>query len=496
MANYFLAFDLGASSGRAMLGILENNKITLKEVHRFENKMTRIDGHDHWDIHRLFNELKTGLKNCIEDHGVQPESIAIDTWGVDYGLLDEDGKLISLPYAYRDSRTDGMMEKVFAKIPSKEVYEQTGIQFMQLNTLFQLFSMVDNNDEDLKKAKDLLFTPDLLSYFFSGEKNTEYCIASTSQMLRPGTQEWQDGLLKGLNIPTDILQKVILPGTVRGTLTQDICEETGSKPIPVVAVGSHDTASAIASVPASSGNWAYLSSGTWSLMGVESDCPIINEKSFKYSFTNEGGINGTTRLLKNITGLWVIQQCRRMWNETEYISFADIVELSKEAAPFQSLIDTDHKLFLNPDNMMDAIDEYCRLTDQPSPTTKAEYARCVFESLALKYKSTLDQIEDLTGTKIDKLHIIGGGANNKLLNQFTANVTGIDVYAGPDEATATGNLLMQARALGYVKDLNHIREIVKDSFDIEKHTPEDKAEWMQAYQKYQGIVEKVTSAAM
>lgn len=482
--HHFLAFDLGASGGRAILGTLKEDKILeLSEIHRFNNQMLRVLGHDYWDVFHLYSELKKALSICIHDHKIQPESIAVDTWGVDFGLLDADGNLMGIPYAYRDSRTDHTMEEFFQLIPSNEVYQLTGIQFMQFNTLFQLYSMVQSHSDQLKSARSLLFTPDLISYLFCGIKKTEFSIASTSQLLKPGTTEWEEELFTAMGLSSTLMNEVVKPGTVIGPLTNEICRETGSQPIPVIAVASHDTASAVAAVPAESKPWAYLSSGTWSLMGIESPTPIINDLSQQLSFTNEGGVDGTIRFLKNITGLWLLQEARKKWNVRKEYSFPELVELSRTAPAFRSIIDPDDPSFLNPADMPLAIDEYCRKTHQPVPFSIAGFVRCIFESLALKYKHTLRQIEKITGQKTEVLHIIGGGANNNFLNQMTADALGIPVVAGPGEATATGNLLMQARALGYLDSKEAIREVVRNSFDLKTFTPEHSDLWDEPYSR-------------
>ncbi|MCW0484691.1 rhamnulokinase [Gaoshiqia sediminis] len=482
--HHFLAFDLGASSGRAILGTLENQKLSLTEVHRFTNQMQRVHGHDFWNIFSLFEELKTGLKKCISDFKIQPESIAVDTWGVDFVHLDNNGQILSLPFAYRDSRTNTAMEDLFRLLPKEEVYRQTGIQFMQFNSLFQLFSMVRDKSPLLKITDRILFMPNALNYLFSGEAKTEFSIASTSQMIVPGACKWQTPLLEKAGIPTSILGDIILPGQQIGSLTEEVARETGSTQIPVIAVAGHDTASAIASVPAENDNFAYISSGTWSIFGIETPQPIISKQTAAMNFTNEGGVEGTTRFLKNIMGMWLIQECRRTWaKETDY-SWMEMVELARNSEPFKYLIDPDDSNFLNPGDMPAAITAFCEETGQGRPATHAEIIRCIYDSLALKYRFTLDQIRSVSDRPIDKIHIIGGGANNHFLNQLTANVTGLPVVAGPTEATATGNILMQAKALGYLRTLADIREVVRESFEVTVFSPETGGEWDKAYQTF------------
>ncbi len=482
--KHFLAFDLGASSGRAMLGTLEGDKLHLDEVHRFKNQMTRLHGHDYWNIFHLFEELKTGLKKCISDFGVEPLSFGIDTWGVDYALVSETGQLAGLPYAYRDHRTDDAMEEFFRILSKEETYGLSGIQFMQLNTLFQLFSSVRTNDPVLKIAKSLLFTPDALNYLFTGVQKNEYTIASTSQLLKPGTGEWEPELFDAAGIPRSLTKEIVQPGTVLGLVLPEVAEQTGCGELSCVAVASHDTASAIVSVPAEGENWAYLSSGTWSLLGIESAKPLVSEKTMAMDFTNEGGVEGTTRFLKNIMGMWLIQECKRIWDETKTMSWEEIVALSLREKPFRCLINPGDAGFLNPGDMPAAIQEYCRKTNQPVPESQGAIARCIYDSLALKYKDTLRQIESVTGGKIEQLHIIGGGANNELLNQLTADAAGIPVIAGPTEATAIGNIMMQAKALGFVRDRREIRQVVRQSFDFKIYTPSPELDWEAAYARF------------
>ena len=486
--NYFLAFDLGASSGRAILGCIEHGVLKLTEVHRFKNQMTRIHGTYYWNIYNLFDELKTGLKKCISDLNIQPQSIGIDTWGVDYAMVTRQGRLAGLPFAYRDHRTDHSMDQFFKRMPKKETYLLSGIQFMQFNTLFQLFASVQNKDRELLTAEKMLFTPDVLNYFFTGIQKNEYTMASTSQMLKPGKPEWEYKLFDAAGIDYRFGGEIVVPGTKLGTILPEIQEETGSLAIPCVAVASHDTASAVVSVPAEGKNWAFLSSGTWSLLGIESPNPMVSEKSLEMNFTNEGGVDATTRFLKNIMGMWLIQECKRIWDQEKEISWQEIVELSNRVEPFKYLINPDDAAFLNPGKMPVAIQDFCRNTGQPAPETKGEISRCIYDSLALKYKYTLDQIETITGEKIEKLHIIGGGANNEMLNQFTANAVGIPVIAGPVEATAIGNILMQAKAVGTVKSLEEGRSIVQRSFDMKTFRPVNDLNWEKAFARFEKLI--------
>lgn len=485
--KHFLAFDLGASSGRAILGKLENNKLSLTEVHRFNNRMIRIHGSYFWNIYNLFEELKTGLKKCIQNHRIQPDSIGIDTWGVDYSLVDASGQLIGLPYAYRDHRTDHAMKEFFELLDSNQTYQLTGIQFMQFNTLFQLYSSSKEKHSRLKIAKSLLFTPDTLNYLFTGVKKNEYTIASTSQLLKPGKAECEEKLLSMAGVSRDLLEEIVQPGTRMGIVLPEIQEEIGSSEISCISVASHDTASAIVAVPAEGENWAYLSSGTWSVLGVELKKPLVNEEARIMNFTNEGGVDGSTRFLKNIMGMWLIQECKRIWDTDETLEWESIVKLSNETEPFKCLIDPDDARFLNPGNMPVTIQEYCKETNQTVPESKGEIARCIYDSLVLKYKYTVEQIEQVTGGKIDKLHIIGGGSKNEMVNQQTADALGILVYAGPTEATAIGNLLIQARALGAVASLQEIRKIVRHSFFPKEYIPNRGLDWENAYSRFKKL---------
>ncbi|MGE0021101.1 MAG: rhamnulokinase [Draconibacterium sp.] len=483
----FLAFDIGASSGRAMLGTLENKQLQLIEVHRFKNQMTQVHGHFYWNIFSLFDELKNGLRKCISEFKVQPDSIGIDTWGVDYALVSGDGHLAGLPFAYRDHRTDNSMDDFFKLLTKKETYLLSGIQFMQFNTLFQLFASVTQNHQALKITENLLFMPDVLNFLFTGERKTEYTIASTSQLLKPGKPVWEEKLFKAAGIPMKLACEIIQPATLLGNILPEVQAETGSAPIPCIAVAGHDTASAIASVPAKEGNWAYLSSGTWSLLGIESPVPLVSEQTLEMNFTNEGGVEGTTRFLKNIMGMWLIQECKRVWDAQSVLGWHEIVALSSNVKPFKSLINPDDAGFLNPGNMPKAVQDFCERTNQPVPQNKGEIARCIYDSLVLKYKYTLKQIESVTGKPIEKLHIIGGGAHNSMMNQLTADATGIPVFAGPTEATAIGNILLQAKALGKVNSLAEIREIVGNSFEVIKYIPSPKLNWDEAYAQFEKL---------
>jgi rhamnulokinase len=475
----YIALDFGAESGRAIVGILENNKLSLQEVHRFQNKNINIFHNSYWNIFSLFEEIKTGIKIAVSKGHPEIESIGIDTWGVDFGLLDKDDKLLELPHTYRDPRTEGIMPKVFQKISREEIYSKTGIQFMEINSLYQLFAIKKMKDHKLKRGRRLLFMPDILNYFLTGEKKNEYTISSTSQFLNVNEKQFDKEIFTKLNLPYEIMGPIVMPGEIIGKVLPETAAEIGICP-DVVAVGCHDTASAVAAVPADGENWAYISSGTWSLLGIENDQPIIIQK-YQNDFTNEGGVGGKIRFLRNTMGMWLIQRLRRVWGE-ENIDYVEIARLASEAKPFKCFVNPDSKLFMNPPDMQEAIDEFCSRTNQPKPASKGEYARAVYESLALKYKMILQMIESASGRKIEKLHVVGGGSQNELLNQLTADAAGIPVYAGPVEATAIGNIMVQAIAKGNVKSLQHAREIVKNSFEVKTYLPRNAEEWNKVFE--------------
>jgi rhamnulokinase len=488
-AHHFLAFDLGAESGRTILGTLEDSKIVTRELTRFPNFPARLAGHLHWNLVGLFEDIKKGLKACASEAGIQPESVAVDTWGVDFGLLAKDGSVLGFPYAYRDERTQGMMQEFFRRVPKDKVYERTGIQFLPFNSLFQLFAMVRQRSPLLECAHDLLFMPDLFNYLLSGEKVSEFTIASTSQLLDMQRRVWSSELMAALGIPMSVLQRVQPPGSIIGRLSPSVADEVGLPDTRVIATASHDTAAAIAAIPAAGENWAYISSGTWSLMGVETSDPIITPAALNANFTNEGGVAETIRFLKNIAGLWLLQQSRKEWAKDKDLSYAELADMASGAAPFQSLVDPDWPEFLNPPNMPDAIRRFCLLTDQRAPSDPAEFARCILESLALKYRFTLDQLRRLTDRPIEVIHVIGGGSRNELLCQFTADATGLPVVAGPAEATATGNILVQALGLGHLRSLSEIRTVVRRSVELKMYTPELRADWEGASGRFRELVE-------
>jgi len=484
----YIAADLGASSGRVMAGLFDGHDLSLREIHRFPNGPVDLGGSYHWEIDRLFGEIKRGIAKACETYGNQVSSIGVDTWGVDYGLFDSDGTLLNWPFAYRDDRTQGMEEEISRRMPREDVYQATGIQSLFFNTLFQLLSEVVQDRPQLKQADRLLFVPDMINYWLTGKMLNERTIASTSQMLDPRTGTWTVDLLKKIGIPTRILGELVEPGTPLGGLKPDLRQELGTGDVAVIAVGSHDTASAVAAVPVETRNYAYLSSGTWSLMGIESPEPIINEKSYTYSLTNEGGVCGTTRVLKNISGLWLIQQCKRNWEEQgENLSYEEITSMAMAAPPFAAFIDPDWEGFAKPCDMPARIRAFCENTGQTPPETKASIVRMILESLALRYRAVMEMLQEVAEHPIDVLHMVGGGCRNYLLNQFTADAIGHPVIAGPVEATSLGNVLMQMVATGVCKSLAEGRKLIRASFETKTYEPEHREVWDEAYVRYKEI---------
>lgn len=481
-----LAFDFGASSGRAMLGRFDGDRIDLEEMHRFPNDPVQVGDTLYWDVLRLFHEIKQGLiktKACG-----RIDSIGIDTWGVDFGLLDKDGRILENPVHYRDTRTAGVMDEVFRVIPKNELYGRTGTQFMHFNTLYQLYALKTKRPELLQRAACLLLMPDLFLYLLTGRRQAEFTIASTGQMVNPWTGDWDRDLIERLGLPLDLLCPIVHPGRMADPLSRQICEELGVDPVPTVAVTSHDTASAVVAVPAGQEDFVYISSGTWSLMGIESLKPLINDQTFGFNFTNEGGYNRTTRFLKNIMGLWLIQESRRQWiREGASVSYADLEREALDCAPFRSLIDPDEEELGFPGDMPARIRALCQKTGQPVPEKRGEVVRCIYESLALKYRVTKDQIETVTGKRYPALHVVGGGTKDGLLSQFTANATGSRVIAGPIEATALGNMAVQLLAQGALSNLPDARRVIANSFDLKHYKPADQAAWEQALAQYRRI---------
>ncbi len=487
----FLAFDLGATSGRTILGTLSGGSLTMKELTRFPNGPTEWNGHSYWNILGLYGHLVEGMKACAAT-GVKVASIGIDTWGVDFALLGSDGQLAGLPHTYRDRHTQGAADE-FARnvMPRAEIYAKTGIEVMDINSLYQLYAMKRDGSPALVAAKRALFMPDALAYMLTGNTTTEYTIASTSQLLNPFTRQIDRTILEAAGLDASLFgDVVVMPGTVIGTLSDDIARETGLGKVPVVAVAGHDTAAAVAAIPAAGRNFAFLSSGTWSLMGVEADAPVITEETARENITNEGGVDGTICLLKNLTGMWILERCIKEWNDDgNNYSYAEIVSMASAAEPFRSFIDTDDARFANPESMTAAIAEYCTATGQPAPATDAQTMRCIFESLALKYRRVLDKFRRIAPRPIDTLHIIGGGSRNELLCGFTASATGLTVIAGPAEATAIGNIMIQAKAAGHVESLARMREMTARVVETKTYIPHNIPAWNAAYEKIASLME-------
>ena len=481
--TYFFAVDLGATSGRTIVGHLEQNKLELRQLTRFPNNIIQLNGHYYWDIMALYSEIIKGLKVVAEEN-IPIESIGIDTWGVDFVFIGKDGGLLRNPYSYRDPHTNGAPEAYFKIIPREEVYGQTGIQIMNFNSLFQLFALKQQGCSALEVADKILFLPDALGYFLTGKMVTEYTIASTSQMLDPRTKELDEKLMKVAGVTKAQFAPIVYPGAVLGTLTEEIQKETGLGPVPVVSIAGHDTASAVAAVPATNERFAYLSSGTWSLMGIEVKDAIINKESSEKNFTNEGGVEGTTRFLKNICGMWLVERCRKESRQIASYTYNELNDIAIASEPFRSVINPDAPCFANPESMIQAIQKYCKQTGQPIPETDGQLLRCIFDSLALRYKQIFKNLQNLAPFPIEQLHIIGGGSKNDLLDQFTSNALGVPVIAGPTEATTIGNIMMQAKACKMVDTIQEMRSLIRASIETVTFEPKDTDLWDKAYQKY------------
>ncbi len=487
MTKRVLAFDFGASSGRAIVGVFDGDKIELREVHRFSNDPVTINGTVYWDVQRLFFEIKQGILKAKEDGGF--DSIGIDTWGVDFGLLRKDGTLIENPIHYRDKRNDGMVEKAKKYMSHEEMYDITGIQFMDFNTIFQLLSLKENRPYILEEADTLLFMPDLLSYMLSGVKSTEYSIATTSQMVDLKTRDWSDKILNDFGINKDILTPIVATGTVIGQLSDEICEELGVPKADIISVASHDTQSAITAAPCEYEDFAFISCGTWSLFGTEVKEPVLNEASKKLNVTNEGGYNYSIAFLKNICGLWLIQESRRQWiREGKEYSYAELEKLALECEPFKCFIDPDAPEFATMGNLPERVKKYCEKTNQYVPQTVGEIMRCIYESLALKYRLTFDGIMECTEKKYDRIHVMGGGTKDKLLLNMTAQSCNVDVYGGPIEATALGNIAIQLMSGGAISDIKEARKIIAQGENLKLYTPESRDAWEVAYENYKKII--------
>ena len=473
------------------MGTTGNNRLELKEVNRFANPIIDVNGRLYWDLFHLYAEIVKSLKE-IQHRGIEIASVGIDTWGVDFVSFDKDGELLRMPYSYRDSRTFPAPEKFFNKVLSKkETYLKTGIQIMNFNSLFQLFTQHEDGSPTYPVTDKFLFMPDALSYLLTNKMVTEYTIASTSQLLNPFTRSFDEELLQALNLSKESFAPLVFPGTPIGPLSESVQRQTRLGAVPVIAVAGHDTASAVMATPAENENFAYLSSGTWSLMGIESKEPVVNEETFSLNFTNEGGADGSIRLLKNICGMWLIEQCKKEWAKEKDISYDEIVLEATQAEPFKCFINPDASCFASPESMIDEIQNYCRQTRQVVPRSVGEVARCIYESLAFRYKQVLDNLKKLADFPIETLHIIGGGSQNNMLNRFTANAIGITVVAGPSEATAIGNILLQAKAFGLVEDKNDMRKTVRNSVDLTRFEPQDTSLWNKHYSEYLNVFKEL-----
>jgi len=484
----FLAFDLGAESGRAVLAHLHSGVITMEEVHRFANEPVEYGGSLHWDVPRLWLEIRKALSRLKE---VELGGLAVDAWGVDYALLGERGELLLNPYHYRDKRTDGIMESVFEKVAKDEIYRQTGIQFMPINTLFQLFAAKRDTPKLLDAARTLLTIPDLFHYWLTGNAVCEYTNATTTQLVDPVRRTWARALVEQLELPTHVLAEIVEPGAVIGTVRPHTANGTSLAHAPVIAPASHDTGSAVAAIAARAGI-AFLSSGTWSLLGTELDRPLISSEALRLNFTNEGGVCGTTRFLKNVMGLWMLQGCRQSWDSRGQVyDYRELMELASRESDFAHLVDPDDPSFLHPADMPSAIDAFCARTQQPKPATPGAYVRTVLESLALKYRQVLEDLEKVTAQPVHEIRIIGGGSRNRLLNRFTADATGRRVVAGPAEATALGNIAMQILATGAASSLTEVRAMVDRSFPTEVFEPSETGKWERQLSRFRHYTETV-----
>lgn len=491
MANQiYLAVDIGASSGRVLAGQFDGTRVTLEEVHRFANGAIYVQDHMVWDVLALWAAVDNGLRKAADQFGSSVHSVGVDTWGVDYALLGPGDEILGHPRHYRDSRTVGMMDKAFQKVPRAEIFAATGLQFMEISSLYQMLAMAEQNPRLLEIAEDFLMMPDLFHWLLTGEKTNEFSNATTTQFFNPRTRTWAFDLLESLGIPTKLFREVTQPGTSLGSLRSDVAHRTNLK-AQVIVPGTHDTASAVLAVPAQSPpsttpDWCYISSGTWSLMGVEVPEPVINEKCLELNFTNEGGVGNTVRLLKNIGGLWVVQECRRIWAQQgrEY-TWDEMTRLAAEAAPLVSLINPDAADFTAPDDMPAAIRDYCKRTGQPIPASDGAVIRCALESLAMRYRQVLGWLEELTESSIKTIHIVGGGTQNEQLSQMAASACRCQVIAGPVEATALGNTMVQAISSGAVGSIAEARRIIAASFAVKSYDPIDPAPWDDAFARFQ-----------
>ena len=489
----YLAIDLGAESGRVIAGILEGKKISLEEVHRFPNGPIDVAGTRRWDLIGVWREILEGLRKSAQKFGDKIVSVGVDSWGVDYVLLSEKNEMLGAPYNYRDPRTNGMVEHACSRVPRQEIFEQTGIQFMQINSLIQLVAMQLNDPQFLTFADRFLMVADFFHWLLCGSKVVEFTNATTSQCLHPGTGDWSHDLLRKFDIPSKIFPEIVRPGTKLGTIRKEISHQTGLGRIDVVAPATHDTAAAVAAVPTEhtgKSNWAYISSGTWSLIGVEVQEAILTPEALAENITNEGGIDGTYRLLKNVMGLWLVQECKKSFErQGQDFSYDDLTLMATRSYGFESIINPNDPVFLNPDDMASTIQNWCRDHGEKIPETEGALVRCALESLAFKYHTVLSGIEKLTRVPTEVIHVVGGGSQNSLLNQFTADMCGVPVVAGPVEATALGNVLVQARAAGDVGSLEEMRGIVRNSVELTTFQPLATVIWRQIYPRYLKLIQ-------
>jgi rhamnulokinase len=493
-ARNYIAIDLGASSGRGIVGEFDGSRVAIQEVHRFDNGPVHVGQRMYWDVLHLWSEIQNAMRLAGNQYGDSLVSIGVDTWGVDFALLDKHDQLLANPFHYRDRHTVGIFDQAFKKVPREEIFAATGLQFMEINSLYQLIAMQRDQNVALENAKTFLLMPDLFHWMLSGEMVNELTDASTTQLFDPQLADWSEALIRRFGFDRSIFQTIAEPGTRIGSVRPTVLHETRLKDIDVVLPGAHDTASAILSVPASTfgrskPDWCFISSGTWSLMGVEIDQPLLTSVVSDFNFTNEGGVGGTTRLLKNIAGLWLVQECRRIWErEGLAVDWSTLISSSLEAKPLLSVINPDDPRFLAPDNMPQAICDFCSQTNQTEPSNRQQIVRISLESLALRYRKTLDAIETMIDSKIDTIHIVGGGALNELLCQWAADACNRQVVAGPTEATALGNVMMQAVADQTVGNIEQARTIIRNSFEVQVYEPGvDRQRWDQAFEQFDRI---------
>jgi len=488
----YLAIDLGAESGRVMAGLFDGTQVRLEELHRFPNGPVQLADTMRWDLMRLWSEIQSGLAKAAVRFGQSITSVGVDTWGVDFVLLSKTGEMLGQAYHYRDRRTQGVMEQTFHRVPRSEIFSQTGLQFMEINSLYQLVAMNQSNAPLVEQADRFLMIPDFFHWLLSGSRVVEFTNATTSQMFHPTNRTWAFDLLRQFNLPTQMFGDVVDPGTKLGTLRDEVARRAGLPRLNVVAPATHDTGAAVAAVPTENtgrANWAYISSGTWSLMGLELPHAVLSQRALELNVTNEGGIDGTYRLLKNIMGLWLVQECRRSFerNGTAY-DYGLLAQVARDAKPFRAFVDPDDRAFLAPQDMPEAMRDWCRQTNQEVPDTEGGIVRCALESLALKYRTVLGWLEELSGEPVEVIHIVGGGTQNELLNQFTSNATGRPVITGPIEATALGNILIQARTAGAVGSLHEIRSVVRASSTLKRYEPQNTAAWNEAYGRFTAVL--------